>query len=580
MSRLPVAVLVLVLGSLLLTAIRPVWTIDPDAGLYVGLGRALAAGDGYALDGVPHTKYPPGLPCLLSLLIRLRGPEAYALFHAVLVLAVLGAVALSFAVVRALRLQTPVALAVAAATGFSQSLFDLSVQYVRTEALFLALTLGALVAFWRSRREEAGWGWTLVAAALMAAATLTRLAGVSLLVVPLAAQLRRGLPAGRRLRLLVPALATLAVLVAWQARAASLASLDPRSVDYGAEFLAAEPRDLTKTIRLDMPRLDGPALAHRLAGNLEVMARAMPVLILNVDRAGARLPVGLAMLGLVLLGLLALLGARDATPERREAALYVLATLGMYLLWPFNQQERFYLPLLPLLLVAAGFGTLTLLNLARRAWARPAARRAALLAGAALILLLAAQRSDHPTLLGRWSTSYALLLGLATAGWILAARSRTVLAPRPGLALAFAAAVALPFAHKRFVEWPARVERFRERRAAQPQTGALASVDVDPVLEEVALYLRDHTPPQAVLMTDVPSILATLSGRRCIPFVYAMNPPRVETDGADFVFYTRELPDASLAMDAAAAGLRPARELEPIDLGDRMIRPTIYATGR
>jgi hypothetical protein len=580
MPRLLVVVLVLGLGTALLTAIRPVWTIDPDAGLYVGLGRSLAAGDGYAVSGVPHTKYPPGLPWILSVLVRWRGPEAYASFHAALALAVLASALLAFAALRALRVPDTVALAVAAATGLSQTLFDLSIQYVRTEPLFLALTLGALVAFWRSRREDAGWGWAALAAALMAAATLTRLAGVSLIAVPLMAQFQRGLTPARRLRLALPALATLAVLVAWQARAAELAAADPRSVDYGAEFLAAEPRDLTKTIRLDMPRLDGAGLVRRVAGNLEVMTRAMPVLILNVDRAGSRLPVGAAMLGLVVLGLIALLRRAGPSPERREAAIYVLGTLGLYLLWPFNQQERFYLPLLPFLLLAAGCGAVEALRMARAAWTRTTSRRLVLLATAAAIAVLAAQRSDHPTLLGRWSTGYALLLAVGVAGWLVLARLKSIPEPRPVLALAFAAAVALPFLHKRLVDWPRRVEAFSTRRAAEPQTGALAKVDVDPRLEKVALYLRDGTPPDTVLMTDVPSILEPLSGRRCIPFVYAMDPPRVEAAGADLVFYSRELPDASVAMDASAASLPVAFALEPIEYEGLLITPTVYKASR
>jgi hypothetical protein len=576
MTRLPVLVLVLALGTALLTAIRPVWSIDPDAGLYVGLGRALAAGDGYALAGVPHTKYPPGLPLVLAGLIRWQGPEAYALFNGALVVAVLAAVGLSFALARALGAPESVALAVAAATGLSQSLFELSVRYVRTEPLFLALSMGALVAFWRSQRSARGWGWILLATGLTAAATLTRLAGVSLLVVPLVAQLRPGASSSARLRCALPAIAALLVLIAWQARAAAIHGSEPRSVDYGAEFFAAEPRDLTKTVRLDMPRLDAAAFVHRVAGNLEVMARAMPVLLANVDRAGARLPVGIAALLLVIVGLLSMVRGPASTPERREAAAYVLATLGLYLLWPFNQQERFYLPLLPLLLVAAGFGALGLLHLGRTAWARPAARRLVLLGGAVLLVVLVAQRSDHPTLLGRWSTSYAVLLVFAVVAWAVATRLKQLPEAKPAAAMAFAVAVALPFLHKRFVEWPRQMEAFRARRAAVPQSGELARVDVDPHLEEVAVFLRDRTPPDTVVMTDVPSILAPLSGRRCMAFVYAMDPPRVETDGADLVFYTRELPDASAAMDASAAALEPALQLEPMELDGRRVTPTVY----
>ncbi|MBM3984533.1 MAG: hypothetical protein FJ296_02390, partial [Planctomycetes bacterium] len=165
MPRSALAALLFLLGIGLFTAIRPVWTIDPDAGLYVGLARSLAAGQGYGLDGIPHTKYPPGLPALLSLGVRASGPEGYATFHGLLVVALLAATGLAFVVSRQLGAPPGVALAIAAATGLSQTFFDLSVQYVRTEPLFLALSLAALACAWRAQRPEAGLGaWLALAA--------------------------------------------------------------------------------------------------------------------------------------------------------------------------------------------------------------------------------------------------------------------------------------------------------------------------------------------------------------------------------------------------------------------------------
>jgi len=576
MVRPALAVLVLALGLALLTAIRPVWTIDPDAGLYVGLGRALAAGQGYALDGLPHTKYPPGLPVVLAGLVRLGGAEAYGAFHAALAVALLAAVWLAFELVRRLGFPAPVALAVALATGVSQTLFDLSIQYVRTEPLFLALSLAALLAVWRSQRHDAGWGWALLAAGLVMAAILTRLAGVALLVVPGLGLLRRGARPTARARALLVLLAGVAVVVAWQVRATGVARTHAGAADYGAEFLAAEPRDLTKTVRLDMPPLDGPALARRVAGNLEVMARAMAVLLTNVDRASARLPVGVLSLLLVLLGMGVLAFGRGCTAERQQAAAFVAATLVLYLLWPFNQQERFYVPLLPLLVLAAGLGLRALLAVARAAWDRPTPRRALLLAGAALLVLLASQRSDHPVLFGRWSAGYALLLAVLLGLLLLALRLRQLPGPRASWAVAGAALLALPFAHKRWIEWPARVEAFEARRALDPQPGALARVDVDPRLEQVAIFLRDRTPPGTVVMTDVPSILEPLSGRRCVPFVYRVDPPGISPGSADLVFYSRELPDAAAVMDTLAPGLEPVLQLEPLELEGRRIVPTVY----
>src|SRR5262249_31867880 len=120
------------------------------------------------------------------------------------------------------------------------------------------------------------------------------------------------------------------------------------------------------------------------------------------------------------------------------------------------------------------------------------------------------------------------------------------------------------------------VRAFSARRAQVPLKGALARIDVDPRLEAVALYLRDHTPAETVVMTDVPRMLQVMSGRRCIPFVYTVNPPAVLSAGPQLVFYTREIPEAWAVMDAMAPRLEPVLELDPVDDGGRLVRPTVY----
>jgi hypothetical protein len=212
-------------------------------------------------------------------------------------------------------------------------------------------------------------------------------------------------------------------------------------------------------------------------------------------------------------------------------------------------------------------------------------RLAVLAAGAALLLLLALQRSDDPALLGRWSRSYAALLAVGAAAWLAALlllrRGPLPALPRaapPALLLAVPLLLAIPYAHHRFVEWPAMRRAFDERRAADPQPGPLARIDVDSRLESVAIFLRDRMPPGTVLMTDVPSMLQIMSGRRCIPFVYRVHPPEVLTGNADLVFYTREIPEASAVMDAVAPRLEPVFALPAVDDGGRLVTPTVYRT--
>ena len=566
------------------TAIDPVWRIDPDAAAYVSLANAVVAGEGYTLDGDLHAKYPPGWPLVVAGLSILADSEAYGLFHGALVVAWLLAVLGAHALARRLGFGPWGALALAACTGLSQTLFDLSVRYLRTEPLFLVLSLGALLFMLRALSPRGTSRQTALAALLVIAALSVRLAGVSLLAVPAVALL---MPTRRK----PAALALLALggagVLAWALWGGHVREMHPEAPDYRAEFLAAAPRDLTKVVQVDVPPLDGPAMVRRVAGNLDVMARASAVLLTNVDKAGARAPVGYATLALLALGLVSLWRRpredveldTDTLCDRRLVATYVIATLGLYLVWPFNQQERFYVPLLPMILVAAGEAVTIVRRLFDAATARPGLRRALLLAGALLLGLLLMQRSDDPSVLGRWSKSYAALLVAGSAGWLALAWWMRKARPLPWTDAACLLAPLLflvPFAAIRFREWPETVEAFRTRRLEHAVQGPLANIDVHPALEEVALFLRRDTDAGTVVMTDVPKMLAILSGRRCVPFVYRAQPPEVLAGEADLVFYTREIPEAAAVIDACADRFEPVLELTPVDDGQRQVVPTVY----
>jgi len=563
------------------TALRNVWTIDPDASAYVGLGQSLAAGDGYSLDGVPHGKYPPGFPSFLAALMRVAGPDAYGLFHAALVALLALAVLVSHRLVCRLGFPPWAGAVVAVAVALSQTLGDLSVRYLRTEVPFLAVSMATLLLMSDALSPRRSWGRTVLAAVFMTAALSLRLAGITLAVVPL---LHLLFPAdGARTRARAGLLlATAGMLLAcWAAWGSSVSDERPDAPDYGSELTAMEARDLTKTVRTDMPLIDGAGWVRRLSGNLVVLSRASAVLLTNVDRAGARLPVGLATLGLVLLGLLSL--ARPSSRPRQDAAAYVAATLALYLVWPFNQQERFYAPLLPLLLVAAGQGLLVTRDLTATLARTTAGRNVALTIAAALALVLSGQTSDDPTVLGRWSKSYTAVVVLA---WIavvmLAASLRRNRLPefRPAAACLLPVLFFVPWLHFRFVEWPAQVQRFEQHRDEHPADPPLDRIDVDPRLEQVALWLIEHTSADTLVMTDVPKMMAALTGRTCVPFRYQVDPPEVLHGEADIVFYTRELSEASKVMDSRAGDYDLALELSPVFDGTTTVVPRLYRTRR
>lgn len=585
LTRRPMRLALLGLLLLLLAgAVRQAWTIDPDAAAYVGLARSLAAGEGYALFGVPHAKFPPGLPLLLAGVMRVAGPEAFAAFQLLLVGLLIAAVAASAALVRRLGWGTSASFAVAAAVGLSQTFFDLSVRYLRSEVPFLAASLLAALLTQRALAPGGRARHVVGAALLTMAAVATRLAGVTLLVVPALHLLSPADGAAGRRRAALLLAASLLAPAGWAWWGQQVREARPDAPDYRAEFLAAEPRDLTKTVPVDMPTIDGPGLLRRVAGNAAIFARACGVLLTNVDRTAEVPLAGVGLAGLVLLGLALQLGVagRATTIGRRDAAVYVLATLGLYLLWPFNQQERFYAPLLPWLLLAAGEGAAAVLALGRRVTSRRAGRIAVVLLLALVTVGLASRRSNHPEILGRWSAAYsAVLAGLAAGTLVLAAwvRRRPLPAARAGFALLLPLAFAAPFAQERFIAWPAQVRAFEARRASQPVEGPLARVDVHPTLEALALHLREHASPDTVVMTDVPKMLQILTGVRCVPLRYRLDPPAILTEGATHLFFTRDeaLPDIAAILDVSAGAYHEALRLPPVHVGEREYVPILYA---
>lgn len=578
------------LGLLLLSATRGVWTLDPDAAAYVSLGRSMATGEGYLLFGEPHAKYPPGLPGLLALLIRGAGPEAYQLFHAALVLCVLAAAVLASRLARRLGLGPIGAFVVGAGTGLSLSMFDLSVVYLRTEPLFTALSLGALLACLRSQSTDGGWRHALLAGLLTAAALATRLAGLGLLILPTLALLR---PVGRGVRArstLVLVIAG-AFLAAWFDHGREVRAQLVAASDYTDEFLVAEPRDLTKTVRLDNPPLDAAGLARRVGGNARVFAGACAVLLSNVDKAANQLPVGVLLASLVALGLLVLMSpararelvsARGSTPDpgreselhaaRLSAGFYALASIGLLLVWPFNQQERFYAPLLPLFLVAAGEGLGFALRELNALTRHPRGRLVALFIATVVLTLLVLQRSDVPAVLGRWSVGYAALLAVSIGAtavviWCVRVGLPLRLPPRaPLLALALFAA---SFAHQRFVRWP-QLQRDQAPMVAN-------AIQVHPVLREVADRLAAEMPPDTIVMTDVPKMLQVLSGLRCVPMRYTVDPPRLVPGEAKVLFCTgSDPPEAGALVDALSSDWDALIELAPIPVGNGELHPTVW----
>ncbi len=363
-----------------------------DDAAYMALGRALSIGAGYRsiyLAGAPlQVKYPPGLPAVLALLWTVaRDPAIVRVLAVAMNVAACGIAAAIVWWIGREQLGVPAVLvAVFAILPFA---LDPAVQYftlVLSEPLFLLTTAAALLLYERVRaldqqaappRQRAAYALAL--GLVLAASALVRTQGVALVVAVLAALVVDGM---RRRSVVIVAAAALAPLAAWSAwlwaasRGAALAS--QASEQSYVQFLmnggigAALPREV-QVVRgnlVDYASLLGAYLA------------AWPAV-----RVGAG----------VVLGLLGGVGTALLTRRARALAFTVIANVVVLLAWPVYQ-DRFLLPVLPLLGLAVAYGAHAL---ARRTgldgWRRSGRVALAAAAGVCGVLVLLRQariRSD------------------------------------------------------------------------------------------------------------------------------------------------------------------------------------------
>ncbi len=564
-------------AALFLAPGRGYWVVDPDSAAYVGLARSLAAGDGYTFQGEPHAKFPPGFPFYLSLAVRVTGrPDCYAAMRDLVCLAGLATVLLAYgAGLKLLRLGPGRALLLAVTAGTSIFLIQYSVSFLRSETLFTALFLGALLAG-ESWRERGGFGRAALAGLLAAAATLVRVAGGTAILAILGARCLELNPPRARVspRLLLEVAVFLVAALgppgAFQARTSRLGA--GASPGYADELLQSYALDLTKDIDQDMPRIDAAGWKRRLAENTGVLALSLGKFLVN-DNAGANVGVhpkhgALLPSGVLLLLLLALGWASSWRRNLVLVTLLVPAYVALHLVWPFNQQQRFYLPVQPLFLCLLAWGAAVGLRLALALASRRPGRFLLAAAAVALTALLAARRSVAPQVLDRWSTKYALLLLAAAALALfllflaLSLRGRALDRGRwfersaratLGLFLLLSCAQAARF----LLALMAEHDAFLAGRAAEPVPAAYARLKGLPAMFTLFDVLARHAGPDDLVMSDIPKMIHVCTGLRTVPFEFSSREQTIRLDHprgrVTFLYFSREIPQACAVFDAARA---------------------------
>lgn len=347
-----------------------------DDGLLFLSARSIASGEGYRIPSLPEnpyqTKYPPLYPLLLSIVWKLdaRFPENLALAGALswgLFAVCLG---VAWTLYRSDGFSAKKACLLIAMLGVCPYMILFGTRLF-SEIFFTCFLLATLLA---ARRET--WKMAAMAGALAGCAYLSRTAGIALLVsMPAWYALRRDF---RRAAIFIGAMAPFVAGWSVWTRTHTLATAAPDILYY------------TDYVRYQFLNVGWGNLAVVVWKNVDQLLYAFGSLAIPQVVSIGPVKILTQVIGVAAISGIVRLARRGIAVDY---ALFALISSGMLVVWHFPPNERFILPLFPLL--AAGLATELEFLIAglRKGFAhRDAGQRAAAyaMAGAAGLIILAA----------------------------------------------------------------------------------------------------------------------------------------------------------------------------------------------
>jgi hypothetical protein len=351
--------LLLVLTAAFLLLAPDYGVVFTDSGIYLGTAESLVETGEYRFNGHPNLLYYPGFPLFLSASVALFGTQIH-LLH----LLCAAVAALSLWVMRAYFRPDRyglVGVAVPLLVGLSPLLLE-QVFHLLSDGLFLLLSFLALL-LWRAHEEKGSRRALTACLVVVAFAPLVRFQGLFLVFAFTAALLMRAARAeGRRMAQAVLALAagTIAVLpfALWTLRNQALHTPDTFNMA-NSFFLGLKGLSVYAPSSFAISELSG-TWAYG-AANFVLLMKDLTYGLLGdlVDLLPLR-ETAIATLALVLMGF-----SRWFARANGMERAYVIASLA-YILYSSTTKgnlhsiERYWLPLLPFMLVAGGLGLKTL----------------------------------------------------------------------------------------------------------------------------------------------------------------------------------------------------------------------------
>jgi hypothetical protein len=484
-------------------AFQRVEAYNADSTHYIVLAQNLAAGKGYVFNSTPHTRYPPGLPLILAFASAAGGSGYIPFIRLMPIFGALGLIA-AFVLIEREEHWT-VAVLACAWLACSSWYFRFATQYVWSDLPYFFASTTVLLLASRLERPQRSGGAVITTTALclaMAAAVLIRSAAVALIGAAVATLVFawRSLPRRSIVGLAAAAATGAAVQAWWMSWTRARVSLD-----YPGEYMHSYVAQLMMKNPLE-PELGRAALGDLASRAGEFAATQM----IRFSQLLAPVPwieqVWFSPFVLVP-GLFLAVGLVHSIARGRSPLLvwYVVAYLGLYSLWPFDEGTRFTVPVFPLLFLfgwrgVRAAGEIADANRGLLKWLVPA------LGVLALAALLSYARLDRP---GRQALA-SVMFWFAAFGI-----SFVVYSPLVPRALAITRRHGLAAAAAAFAICAGAGLASQVRIAAanlKPQPTGFAHAGVVGVAE----WLRSQ--PGGVVMAQQTGILHRLTGRRIVAF--------------------------------------------------------------
>lgn len=399
------------LGAFYLATAQSLFTFDHDMSLYLGLARALARGEGFVFNGAFNDQVPPGLPALLAPVAAFISVSDIRVFQRVI--AVFGILALYLMWSWARAANRPYPWLTALLVGLIPAFYSAATGRVYAEVPYIVASLAVL--WWGERAiDPAGRALKpiiLVPVALCAVAVpALRTVGIALpaalVMAALHDTIRRRAGAVRaadwRPAATVIAAVSSAFVITWSRIVAA-----NESGTFGGGFAPSYMAHLT--LRNAQVPDSGTAAVSELVLRI-------PPAVLRQGAHAAEMATGVSWIKplwlsplILIVGVIVGIGWwRTLKRDQPLAAWYAFLFVGIIAIWPFDEGQRFLVPIAPLLVAFAVDGARSVFGFAVSA---TESRRKAIpiLLGAVALLAVVIARP--------WSATLSRQDGIALAAW-------------------------------------------------------------------------------------------------------------------------------------------------------------------